>query len=134
VNDARTTILGLHADERRAHLEGDADMLTAAMADHIWESSRGQLTRLTRDDVRSRFAAYFAEVRYSVWDDMTPPHVWVSGDGTSAWMAVHIEARLAAVDDPEAERRFESSWIATYEKVAGRWLMAGIASSVVDRT
>jgi hypothetical protein len=134
VNDDREAVLALHADDRRAHLEGNADLLTDGMADHIWEASRGQLNRLGREDVRARFADYFATVRYSVWDDLVQPHVSVSADGTSAWMAVHIEARLTSVDDPAEEREFESSWFATYEKINMRWLMVGISSSVVDRS
>lgn len=132
-------LLALHAQDRRAHLDGDADLLASGMADHIWEASRGQLTRLTRKDVRDRFARYFETVRYSIWDDLVDPHVSVAGDGLSAWMAVHIEATVLSVGEPGADvapqtRRFESSWIATYEKEQGRWLMAGISSSVVDRT
>lgn len=106
------------------------------MADHVWEASRGGLNRLSRADMRERFRAYFESVRYSVWDDLEPPHVVVSADGTGGWMAVAIEARLGGVgpDVAAQERAFESSWIATYEKVDGRWLMTAIASSVVDRT
>jgi hypothetical protein len=133
-NEDIAAIHELHELDRKAHLEGNADLLAGGMAEHIWEASRGQLNRIARSDVRDRFAAYFASVRYSVWDDLVQPHVAVSHDGTFAWMAVHIEARLAAVDDPQTEREFESSWIAMYEKVDGRWLMAGISSSVVDRT
>jgi hypothetical protein len=105
------------------------------MADHVWEAGRGGLTRLSQAAMRERFTTYFASVRYSMWDDLEPPHVVISGDGTQAWMAVAIEARLSSVDADghTPERAFESSWIATYEKVDGRWLMTGIASSVVDR-
>jgi hypothetical protein len=134
VNDDVAAILRLHALDRQAHLEGDADVLADGMADHIWDANRGGLTRVGREDVRERFAAYFASVTYSVWDDLTPPHVSVSSDGTSAWMAVRIEARLVSIDEPMTQRDFESSGIATYEKAEGRWRMTGIASSVVDRT
>lgn len=106
------------------------------MSDHVWEASRGALNRLTRTELRDRFAAYFSSVRYSVWDDLQPPHVSVSADGMSAWMAVEIEARLTAVDgdDTSHDVAFESSWIAVYEKHDGQWLMVGISSSVVDRS
>ena len=127
-------LLTVHELERRAHLEGDARLLASTFADHIWEASRGQLTRLSRADVEERFRAYFATVRYSVWDDLLAPHVWVAPEGRSGWMAVHIEARLTGTGgDAPSNREFESAWIATYEKVDGRWLMTGIASSVVER-
>jgi len=129
-------LLRLHEQDRRAHLEGDAELLTSAMADQVWESSRGALTLLSRAELRDRFAAYFAQVRYTAWDDLGPAHVVVSEDGQSGWMAVAIDARLAApdADDHVRERAFESSWIATYAKMDGRWLMTGIATSVVDRS
>ena len=106
------------------------------MAEHVWEASRGALNRLTRTEVRDRFAAYFSSVRYSVWEDLQPPHVSVAADGLTAWMAVEIEGRLTAVnpDDASEELRFESSWISVYEKRDGQWLMVGISSSVVDRS
>jgi len=107
------------------------------MAEHVWEASRGGLNRLTRTELRDRFAAYFSSVRYSIWDDLQPPHVSVSPEGKSAWMAVEIEARLSATgnDGTPREVAFESSWIEVYEKSAdGEWQMAGISSSVVERT
>jgi len=126
-------LLELHARDRQAHLTGDADLLTSGMADHIWEASRGQLTRLPRDDVRERFAAYFATVSYSVWDDLVQPHVAVSPDRSAAWMAIHIEAKVAPRDGGDVmPRGFDSSWIATYEKQDGKWLMVAIASSVAE--
>ena len=110
-------------------------MLAANMADYVWEASRGRLNRISRAEIRDRFAAYFESVRYAVWQDLQPPHVSVGADGTSAWMAVEIEARMtAAVEGRKQEVRFESSWISTYEKVDGQWLMAGISSSVVERS
>jgi hypothetical protein len=138
-DQARGQILALHDQDRRAHLEGDADLLVSGMADYIWEASRGRLNRLARTDVRDRFAAYFNGVRYTVWDDLVQPHVAVAADGSTAWLAVHIEAALSPRDesgqtaDNGPQRTFESSWIATYEKQHGTWLMVGISSSVVDR-
>jgi hypothetical protein len=128
-------LLDLHDQDRRAHLAGDAELLTAGMAEHVWEAGRGGINRLSRAEMRERFAAYFGSVRYLVWDDLAPPHVYVSADATAGWMAVAIEARLSALDESgqPVERAFESSWIATYEKLDGRWLMTGIASSVVER-
>src|SRR6476646_6599754 len=100
----RESLLELHRQARRAHLEGDAELLTADMADFVWEASRGGLNRISRNEIRERFAAYFAEVRYSIWDDLQPPHIAVATSGDSAWMAVEIEARLTARDDDGDER------------------------------
>jgi uncharacterized protein (TIGR02246 family) len=132
--DDRRALLELHDRERRAHLEGDAEMIASVFADEVWQAGRGQLRLESRAEVEQRFRAYFATVRYSVWDDLQPPHVWVSDDGRSGWMAVHIEGRLIASEgDSEREAAFESAWIATYEKLDGRWQMVGVSSSVIER-
>jgi hypothetical protein len=133
-DDARTAdevaLLELHERDRRAHLGGDATLLASGVADVLVDSSRGGVQRLSRDEFRARFADYFERVRYSRWDDLEPPIVSVSPDGSQAWMAVHIGADLTTLD-AEA-RRFESSWIAAYEKRGDGWLMVGIGSSVID--
>ncbi len=132
--DDRQALLDIHATERRAHLEGDAALIASVFADDVWEAGRGQLRRESRADAEARFSTYFASVRYSVWDDLQPPHVWISADGQSAWMAIHIEARLVATEgESEQEVAFESAWIAVYEKSAGRWQMVGVSSSLVER-
>ena len=134
ITSDRDGLLALHERERQAHLTGDATLISDVFADEVWEAGRGQLSRLSREDLKRRFEAYFASVRYSVWDDLQPPHVSIADDGRHAWMAIHIEGRVTGIEDPSQERRFESAWIATYEKVGDRWLMVGISSSVVDRS
>jgi len=131
----RDALLDVHRREREAHLTGDAALMASCFAEQIWEAGRGQLTRISRTELEQRFGAYFESVRYSLWDDLQPPHVVVSGDGRQAWMAIHIEARLAelAGGDAGRERAFESAWIAVYERHGDDWLMVGISSSVVDR-
>ena len=133
-DDLRTAdeaaLLELHQRDRQAHLSGDAELLASGVAEMLVDSSRGGIQRLSRDEFRERFADYFGRVRYSRWDDIEAPVVSVSADGSQAWIAIHIEADLATLDG-EA-RRFESSWIAAYEKRADGWLMVGIGSSVAD--
>ncbi len=131
----REALLALHALERRAHLDGDARLLAGVFSEQVWEAGRGQLTLLSRSELEERFAAYFESVSYTVWDDLQPPHVAVSADGTTAWMAVRVEGRMSAAGDggQRVERAFESAWIATYAKSGAMWQMVGIASSVVDR-
>jgi hypothetical protein len=130
----RQALLQLHELERRAHLEGSARLLADAFADDVWEASRGQLTRISRGDLEQRFAAYFDQVRYSMWEDVQPPHVAITDDGRHAWIAVQIEGRLRPAHDATAEERvFTSSWIANYERSADRWVMVGISSSVLER-
>jgi len=126
----QAALLELHEQDRQAHLRGDAELLASAVAEVLIDSSRGGIQRSSRDEFRERFAGYFRRVRYARWDDVDPPVVSVSADGSQAWMAIHIEADLATLDG-EA-RRFQSSWIAAYEKRERGWVLVGIGSSVAD--
>jgi hypothetical protein len=123
-------LLDLHERDRRAHLTGDATLLASGVGEMLTDSSRGRIQRLSRDDFRERFADYFQQVRYARWEDVEPPVVTVSADGSQAWMAIHIQAELTTLEGQA--RRFDSSWIAIYEKDAEGWRMVGIASSVLD--
>lgn len=127
----KQALLQLHQRAREAHLKGDAALL-AADASEFLELSRGEMHRVTRDDLREMFTRIFKSRRYHTWDDATPPVVHVSKDGQMAWMAVHITARLTMLEPETRDRAFQSSWIATYEKQGGKWKMVAISSSVAD--
>lgn len=132
--DDRERLLALHETDRRAHLIGDADLLTSCMADELREASRGAVSRVSREAVRRRFASYFTAVKYKEWKDTVPPQVFVSPDGTMAWMIVAVQATVetSSPDGTRKTQRFVSSWIATYAKHEGQWKMTAISSSVRD--
>jgi hypothetical protein len=66
-----------------------------------------------------------------MWDDVFPPDVHISPDRKMAWMVVRIRA-LAKQGKENLD--FESAWVATYEKVSGKWLMTAISSSIEEAT
>lgn len=123
----RQAILGLQAQAQQAHLTGNAALLASRMADKIVLVQNGVVQQTTREEVQSHFAQYFAEVRYSEWEDVAPPEVHISADGKTAWGIFQIKAALTHNngDPPEA---FVSSWIATYTKGASGWQQVAISS------
>lgn len=56
---------------------------------------------------------------YDEWDDVEPPLVRISDDGTLAWMIIYVRVRRTKGD---RELRFTYAGIETYEKRDGRWL------------
>lgn len=131
--DPVRALLDAHETARRAHMAGDAALLTAGMADRLLLVEDGTITATTRDAARAKFAGYFGRVSYRAWDDRSPPQVTVSADRSLAWMAVEIEGAIVPRDPPgAAEQRFRSSWIATYARAGCDWQMTAIASAVVD--
>jgi len=122
-------ILAGHEQARHAHLTGNADLLAAGIADRFIEAGRGTVRDKTREQVRKQFAEYFKAAKYAVWRDTLPPKVRISADGKMAWMIVAVHGELTMNGKPQA---FDSSWIATFEKMKGEWKMVGIASNVKE--
>jgi hypothetical protein len=128
-------IIAGHEQARKAHLTGNAELLASGIADKFIEAGRGKVSEKTREQVRQMFAEYFKAAKYSVWRDTYPPKVTISADGKMAWMIVAVHGELTVKDDKTGKvepTSFDSSWIATFEKIKSEWKMVGIASSVKD--
>jgi ketosteroid isomerase-like protein len=115
----RAALLELHASVRRAHFETDAEAVVAHDADEWINVRDATIIRRRRDEMAAFFREYFAGATYHEWDDVEPPIVSVSDDGTMAWMIVHVRVRRTADD---GELRFMYAGIETYEKRDGRWV------------
>jgi hypothetical protein len=115
----RAALLELHANVRRAHFETDVDLLVANDAQEWINVRDATITRRRREDVADFFRTYFEGATYLEWDDVEPPIVSVSADGTLAWMIIHVRVRRTRGD---RELRFSYAGIETYEKRGGRWV------------
>ena len=130
--EAAAEIRAAHEAARRAHLDGNAELMEPGMADQLVLVSNGELSVNPREKMIDFFKGYFARVKYLEWSDAAPPIVNVSPDGRTGWMAVKVRARYVEREKPEAaEKAFRSSWIATYQRVGCEWKMTGNASAVV---
>ena len=130
---AAAELRAIHEADRRAHLEGNVELMTPRMADQMVLVSSGDLSVNTKDKTQSFFKGYFGRVKYLEWSDAEPPVINVSPDGQMGWMAVKVRARYLDRSKPEAgEKAFKSSWLATYQRVGCQWKMTGNSSAVVD--
>ena len=131
-DDAAAGLRAAHEAARRAHLEGNAELMAPTMADQMVMVSNGEVSVNPKAKTIDFFKGYFARVKYLEWSDAEPPLVTVSPDGQLGWMAVKVRARYLDRSKPEAgEKAFRSSWIATYQRVGCAWQMTGNASAVV---
>ena len=121
-------LLQLQALQRRAHLEENADLLTSIFADSFISVENGAISRPSRQESRARFQAYFDGVEFLAWEDITPPIIRVSGDGTLGHVLVHKRVRLR---DPASGRESETefAWMETYEKRGGEWRLTTVVST-----
>lgn len=120
--------------ERQAHLQGDAELLVAHLADELVELSRGEIHRRTRDDVATMFRNVFGSADYERWDDLEPPRLLIAADGTLAWTARRVDVVLSSSSPEGASRstRFISAHSATYEKRSGEWKMTSVTSTISE--
>jgi hypothetical protein len=130
---AAAELRAVHEQSRRAHLEGNADLMAPGMADRFVLVSNGDLSVNPKEKMIAFFKGYFGRVKYLEWSDVAPPAIHVSPDGRMAWMAVQVRARYVERAKPEAgEKAFRSSWIATFQRVGCEWKMTGNSSAVVN--
>lgn len=132
-SEAAAGIQAAHEAARRAHLEGNAELMAPGMADEMALVSNGNISVNPKEKMIDFFKGYFARVKYLEWSDAAPPVIHVSPDGQMGWIGVKVRARYVDRAKPEAgEKAFKSSWIATYERVGCEWKMTGNSSAVVD--
>jgi len=123
-------LLRLHARAREAHLSRRADWLVNEWADSLFSVSHGRVSVTKPSDGQHGFQEYLDAVDFQAWDDIVPPRIRISADGQMAYIVVEKRVHLTPRDTGgrEAERtRF--AWLSVYEKVAGRWRLAAIAST-----
>jgi ketosteroid isomerase-like protein len=125
-------LMELHEMQRAAHVERDAARLVAIFADDFMSVDAGRIDRPERAASQARLQAYFDRSTFLEWDDISPPIVRVSDDGSMAYVIVHKRVRLRAANDPGAEEQ-ESvfAWTSTYERRDGRWQLTSVASTRV---
>ena len=73
----------------------------------------------------------FRGARYHEWDDVEPPVVRVSDDGTMAWVVSKLRVRRTAPNDAgqTSEQAFVYAGIMVYEKRDGRWMKTANVST-----
>jgi hypothetical protein len=132
VEREKAAILRLYETARRGHLEGDAAMLLAQYAPR-WDDLRdGAVVARSIDDERRRIADLLVGTRYLAWDDVTPPRVEVSPDGTMAWLLgeVRVRAIQTQPDGSAREIAYRCAWLQVYARRDGRWAAVVNAPSV----
>ena len=119
----RDALLAIHADQRRAHFESDPELLFRNAAEQWTYIRNGQVDRLTRSELVERFRVSFAATEHHEWDDIEPPIIDVSEDGTLAVMVEHVSIRLSrtAEDGSREEMHGIYAGATVYRREAGGW-------------
>lgn len=125
--ESEAELLQLQSLQRQAHLEKDAELLTSIFAEDFLSVQNGEISRPSRDESRAMFQAYFDRVEFLAWDDIVPPRIRVSADGTFAHVLVHKRVRLKGRSGEESETEF--AWLETYERLDRAWRLTAVVST-----
>ena len=112
-------------------MDGDIDALLAFQADDFLLVDRGEISTLSKQDVRDFLGPYLASTKFEFYRDKVPPLVKVSQDGTLGWVAAQIEARGESAGSNGQSRTIEAvfAWIELYERRGDEWVSIGNATS-----
>ena len=132
---ARKELMDVHAFERDAHFSCDLDAMMLNQADSFTAVGAGGIHVLTGEEMRRIFGQAFKDATYHEFDDLEPPAIHVSNDGSLAWMAVRIRVWKSQIDGAGVlqERRFVSNAIYTYANRDGRWVRTGSSGHSVEQ-
>jgi hypothetical protein len=122
----RESLLALHRAEIRAHIDRDAEALARDHGDDFVSATRGKITRSTKEQTRKFFTEFFKGATYPLYEDLEPPVVRVSDDGSMGWILSRIRVRRV---DAEGESGFVYAGMMAYAKRDGRWVRVGNAST-----
>jgi sugar lactone lactonase YvrE len=128
---ARRELLALHEADRRAHFATDAALLASSGGPSFLSVSRGRLEHIAPEAERAFFEDYFRGARYEAWDDLEPPVVRVSDDGSMAWMITRLRVKRSGPgpDGKPQEQAAVYAGVMTYAKRGGRWIRTGNVST-----
>lgn len=117
--------------DREAHLQLDAASLVSRLADTLVTVDGGRIDRSARAELQAFFEGYFRGATYHAWEDVEPPVIRVSQDGTMAWATRRVRVdREEPAPAGTRRREFTSAWTATYARTDAGWRMTSVTSTV----
>lgn len=127
----RAEVLRFHALERRAHLERKPAALVALIADDFVQVLNGEVSRPTHAEQLERFGRYFGAVEFLAWDDLEPPRVNLSADGTLAVVTVRKQVTTvpAGAGEDAATETTVFAWSETLARRGGTWRIVEVTST-----
>ena len=128
---AKAELLKLHQMDRQAHFKTGPDLLLSHHPEEFIAVSQGKVSRRQKADTRNTFETYFKDATYHEWDDLEPPIVRVSNDGSMGWIITRLKVRRTQKDATgvEREQKFVYAGIMTYQKHDGKWIKVANVST-----
>lgn len=117
---------------RNAHLRGDASLLASQLSDTLISVQHGQFSKASKQEIEQRFSKYFSQLKYRKWDNLAPPIIHISDDGTLASITVNKITETKEIHAPDSAYTSTTfAWTALYRKENDHWKMFSITSTRV---
>ncbi len=128
-SEAVNELLRMHYRDRAAHFNRDGASIYKDFADEFFTIDNGQINRGDREAGQRRMQAYFDASTFLEWDDLMPPVIRVSDDGSLAYMLVHKKVRLLNKNNGGKEGIEVFAWTTTLKRIDGKWKMTSVTST-----
>ena len=127
-------LLRMHEEQKTAHLTYDAELMVGDYPERPTTVQRGNVVKRTRAEDMARFKAYFGSFKFLEWEDIAPPVIRISKDGTMATKIVQKRVRGISKDKDgkEITEHVVYAWLEVLEKIDGKWRLVTIASTEKD--
>ena len=127
----KAEILQLEANEKAFHFGNDARSFTDLFSCHFLAIDKGVVDSPSRTVSFEKFDRYFKNTDFVKWDDMKPPVVRFSDDGSVAYVAVQKEViiKSAAKIDSSQTDTTNFAWLTVYKKYKTGWKIDCVVST-----
>jgi len=127
----KAELMRLHKEHQTAHLTYDAELFLESFADEVTQLQRGQVKTQDKAANLKRFKSYFSSYKFIEWEDIKPPVIKISKDGTLATIIVEKRVRGTYKNDKGEEEKDLTifAWLEVWEKIDGKWKITTIAST-----
>lgn len=129
--DDLNELMRLHKEHKTAHLTYDAELFIKSFADDLPQLQSGKVRTGTQAENLARFNKYFASYKFLEWEDINPPSIKISKDGTLATKIVEKRVRGTYKNEKGEEETDHTifAWLEVWEKIDGEWKVSAVAST-----
>ena len=124
-------LMRLHGVARASHLNYDAEQFVGLFAEKLTQIQAGDVLVRDKPTNLARFRNYFSSFKFKSWDNIVPPVILISDDGSMA--TVQVQKNVSGdYTDEEGKVHFSETifaWLEVWRKIDGAWKVVTVAST-----
>ena len=123
-------LLAMHKQILEAHKQNNVEMWNSIEAETVTVASKGMLTEVSLKDRLPNRRSYLQTTKFEKYEDLRPPIIKVSDDGSLAWLFAQVEIKgERELNGNRVQFHDVWAWVELYERRNGKWLGTGNASN-----